>query len=115
SLIFSMAMAGVEYVNDAFSTIGDIISLADIIDEYYNDLIGVLDGLMTDTGSDPDSYIPGYETLISLSDLVGKAILYLLDLAKSGKIEKTMILPEDISIYELTYKLYGYDGGDENL
>lgn len=115
SIIFSMAMTAVEYVNDELSTINMIIEITDLLDEYYSDFIQILDGLISENGGSPDSYIPSYQTLNQLSMVIGEAIIYLIRLAKNSKTERSMILNEDISIYDLTYKLYGFDKDGENL
>lgn len=113
--IFSMAIAGIEYVSSSLDNMNMIIELIDTIHGYYEDFIDTLDAMVSDNISTLDGYVPDYESIRVLSVVIDKTLVYLLTIAKDGKVERSLMLTEDTTIYELTNKLYGYDDNDENL
>lgn len=81
----------------------------------YNQFLEDLDGLQTDNGGLPESYIPDAEPLIELSGLISFTVSNLFDIALEAKQERAIILEEDSNVFLLTHRFYGLDAADELL
>ena len=98
-----------------FNTSKDVINVIQIILELQNSFITKLDDLQNDTIGDEDAYIPDYDSLNEMNELVNFAIANLLDIATKSKQERSFYLEEDSNALLLTHRLYGLDEDDENL
>jgi hypothetical protein len=74
-----------------------------------------LDGLQTETGGSPDSYIPDGQAQSDLSNLVGASVSGVFDIALNAQQERSVILEYDSDIINLTHRFYGLDVTDTNV
>jgi len=93
----------------------DVINLAEALLDDYNQFIADLDTLQSDNGGDLDSYIPDVDSFILLNRLIKSAITGLFSLALNARQQRTLYLPDDTDLINLTHLLYGLDQFDDNI
>jgi len=91
------------------------LSVIDQITTLYTDYLTALDGMQTETGGSPDSYIPDGQAQSDLSQLVGASISGVFDIALNAQQERSVILEYDSDIINLTHRFYGIDVTDTNI
>jgi prophage DNA circulation protein len=91
----------------------DALSAVDLLLDSFNQYVTDLDLLSTNNNNSPTSYIPDYESLKNLSQLVNFTASNLFNIALNGKQERSFLLEEDSNWCLLTHRLYGLT--DENL
>jgi hypothetical protein len=91
------------------------LSVIDQITTLYTDYLTTLDGLQTQTGGSPDSYIPDGQAQSDLNQLVGAAVSGVFDIALNAQQERSVILEYDSDIINLTHRFYGMDATDTNI
>ncbi len=103
-------ITGATYNNadEVEGVLGDIL---DMMDGY----VFFLDGISSPNNTNEDSYQPDYETITRLSFLVSFTNDVLLSIMQNAKIKRTYTLSNDMTIFEVVHKVYGYDAKDENL
>jgi len=90
----------------------DALNAVDLLLDSYNQYVADLDSLQTNNNNSPTSYIPDYESLKNLSQLVNFTAASLFAIALNGKQERSFLLEEDSNWVLLTHRLYGLT--DEN-
>lgn len=85
----------------------DVVNIAQILTEAYNDYTAALDEVQTETGSELDAFIPNYDTSAALDSQVNMALTNLLEIALTGQLERRFILEADSDPISLTHRLYG--------
>lgn len=98
-----------------FNTSKDVVNVVEIITEMYNSFVVKLDEQQNSIIGNEDAYIPNYDSLNKMNELVNFAIANLLDIATKSKQERSFYLEEDSNALLLTHRLYGLDEDDENL
>ena len=98
-----------------FNTSKDVLNVVEIITEMYNSFVVKLDEQQNSIIGNEDAYIPNYDSLNKMNELVNFAIANLLDIATKSKQERSFYLEEDSNALLLTHRLYGLDEDDENL
>ncbi|HTH58238.1 MAG TPA: hypothetical protein VL728_19465 [Cyclobacteriaceae bacterium] len=93
---------------DAFDVIG---KLTDNFNLYLSDL----DSLQTPNGGEADSYIPDYDSLSGLNDMVSLTISNLFQIAVNAKQERTIILEKDSNVVLLAHRFYGLQADDTTI
>lgn len=91
----------------------DALNAVDILLDGFNQYVADLDSLSTNNNNSPTSYIPDYESLKNLSELVNFTASNLFNIALNGKQERSFLLEEDSNWVVLTHRLYGLT--DDNL
>jgi len=114
-IISAMAAATTVNIEGSYKNRVDVIQIADNLANTYNQYIADLDGLQTLTGADADSYIPNFDAVNAIRDLVIFTINNLVDIAVDGRTEITIQLEEDSNAIMLTYRFYGDDPNDTFL
>lgn len=74
-----------------------------------------IDQLQGDNGADPLAFIPSFDIMNGLADVVNFTIANLYAIALNGRKQFSYTLPKDSNIYLLTYKFYKLDKFDNNL
>jgi hypothetical protein len=91
----------------------DALNAVDLLLDSFNQYVTDLDSLSTQNNNSPTSYIPDYESLKNLSQLVNFTAASLFAIALNGKQERSFLLEENSNWVLLTHRLYGLT--DENL
>lgn len=81
----------------------------------YNDYAADLDSLQSINGGSPDSYIPDFESLKRLKDLVDFTVSSLLTISLGAKQERTVILENDSNWILLAHRFYGLKADDSTI
>lgn len=92
-------------VNDALNTINTIY-------DYYLEDIDFLQSL---NGNSPESFIPDFDVLLGLNDLINLTTSYLFLAVISARKERSIICEDDTNIVTLTHRFYGLDMYDKNI
>lgn len=98
-----------------FQSLEDINTATQQIVNQWNNYVESLDAMETDLATEPDSFVPDFETIRQLQDLVFFGIANLQEFAFSSTIENEVILAADTNLIELTHRFYGLDEEDENI
>ena len=96
------------YASDTLDVISQILS-------YYNQYIADLDSMQTLNGGNVSSFIPDFNSLIALEEVVNFTIANLFAIALNGKQQRSILLEYDSNWIILTHRLYGLDNADANL
>lgn len=96
------------YASDTLNTITQILN-------YYNNYITNLDAMQTLNGGNTNSFIPNFDSLIALEEVVNFTISNLFAIALNGKQQRSILLEVDSNWIILTHRLYGLDNIDANL
>ena len=96
------------YASDTLDTIAQLLS-------YYNQYLANLDSMQTMNGGNVTSFIPDFDSLIALEELMNFTIANLFAIALNGKQQRSIILEVDSNWINLTHRLYGLDNADANL
>lgn len=86
-------------------------TLNDTYTAYLNDL----DTLQSANGGSPISYLPNYQVVVALNDIINTTISYLYNEAIGSRKERSMICENDTSIILLAHRFYGLDPDDKNV
>jgi hypothetical protein len=112
ALISAMLLGSSRPQDGDYKSRSDVLAVITQLLNSYNTFISDIDGLQTENGGDPDSYIPDHGSMFALSDLVDYTISNLFNIAIDGKQERTIILSEDSNAIVLTHRFYGIDADD---
>jgi hypothetical protein len=102
-------------LNVDFKTGVEVLNYAQILHTDLNTYLTSIESIQTDNGGELDSYIPNYEPIKELVDLVNYTVVNLINIAVNSKTERSIILNYDTNAIELTHRLYGLDANDNNL
>jgi len=98
-----------------FNTSKDVVNVVEIIVEMYNSFVVKLDEQQNSVIGDENAYVPNYDSLNKMNELVNFAVANLLKIATNSKQERSFYLENDSNALLLTHRLYGLDDNDENL
>jgi hypothetical protein len=93
----------------------DVVSIIDIITNIFDNYLEDLDGLQSDNGGDPESYIPDAASLRALNDIVNFTLSNLYDIALNSKQERSVILEDDSNVILLAHRFYGLQADDSTI
>lgn len=109
----AMSLAAV--TNPDYTRRIDVAKVIDKLISRHDQVIVELDGLQSDNGGNPESFIPDAGSIQALSDLVSLTISQLYTIALNSKQERVIALDKDTNVIEVTHRLYGLDEADENM
>ncbi len=115
ALISCMCLAASNPLPNDYKNGISITVIIEIIINNYNTYIVDLDELQSDTGGQPDSYIPDAASMNGLNEIVNFAVTNLVKIALGAKQERTIILEDDSNWIILAHRFYGLDSEDENI
>lgn len=107
TLISAMCVAASNPLPGNYTSTSSVFNVIDQIVLQYNTYIELLDGLQSDNGGDTDSYIPDFEYIFNLTYLVDYTLANLFVIGLDAQQERTLFLPYDTNIIELSYQYYG--------
>lgn len=115
TLISSMALAASRPHEGDYTSRVQVLNVIEILTENYNQFIEDLEGLQTETGGAPDSFIPGQSGMLALGSLIDFTVSSLFDIAIGAKQERVIYLEDDSNAVLLTHRFYGLDSEDANI
>lgn len=113
--VAAMCYTSVTPLSGNYTNQKEVLSIITKITNTYNELIDNLDDLQTNNGGSPLSFIPNYNLMFTLQDLVFQTISSLFEIALSAKTERRIVTNKDTNVILLTKQLYGLDPDDNNI
>lgn len=92
-----------------------VVQLIDTMLASYNTFLENLNVLQTDTGDNPDSYVPNFDTLNQLDSVFKFTIANLISIAENAKQQRFYTLPSNSTVILLAYKFYGLLPDDSTI
>jgi hypothetical protein len=115
SVLSSMALAAVTPLATDYKNSVTVFDTIELLLTAYNQYIEDLDGIQSDNGGAPTSFIPDADSLTQLSLLISTTMNALFVIALRARRERFIIAEKDTNLIILTHRLYGLDDADENL
>jgi hypothetical protein len=115
SVISSMLLTASTPQDDDYGNRNDVYATIETILDAYNTYIADLDGMQTENGGDPDSFIPDAGSLVGLNELVNFTLSNLFNIALNSKQERTIILEDDSNLVLLAHRFYGLQADDSTI
>ena len=112
ALITTLSAATVTNISGSYPTRNSVIDIFDSVLDAYNQFILDLDGLQTNDAGGENDYIPHFESMLGISNLVIFTLNSLMDVAMDGRQERTVTLMADSTAIVEAYKYYGNDIDD---
>lgn len=92
-----------------------VYAVIDSVLGVYNLYIENLDSLQTENNGTVDSYVPNFEPLSALSNLVNYAVSNLFTIAFGARQERTLFLENDSNVIVLAHRFYGLTPEDSTI
>jgi hypothetical protein len=116
ALITSMCAASVTNVTATdYPNRNSVVQIITILADTYNEYVVNLDALQTETGDTPDSYIPNFDSINLLNDIVSYTISNLFVIASNAKQERTLTLSRDNNVINVAFEIYGLLEDDSTI
>lgn len=112
TVISSMASAA---ISGDYTTKTEVLDMADQISVNYELYLTTLDSVQTETGGEPESYIPNAGALIALQSLISFTVSALFEIALTAQQERVIYLDRPGTPIELAYRFYGLDADDSTI
>lgn len=93
----------------------EVLGVLGIVLDTYSELIDNLDSLQTGTGGEQDGFVPNFNTLLDLDNLVNLTASELMQVALNAIQKRTLILEQDSNAIILAHRFYGPSSDDSNL
>lgn len=116
TLITTMCGASVTNVDTtSYPNRDSVLAIISTVSGAYNAYIANLDSLQTDNGAETTSYIPDFDSLEQLQQLVMFTISNLFDIAASAKQQRVLYTSTDSNIILIANAVYGLDVDDTTI
>lgn len=115
TVLSSMCSAASTPLPNDYVNMVDVLNAVQIILNTQSVFIESLDNLQTDNGGDTDSYVPGFEFVTNVTDLVNFTVAELFEIAISAQQERSIFCESDTNVILLAHRFYGLDQNDENI
>lgn len=93
----------------------DVIDQQDLLLADYDSFLEVLDENQSDRADTEDAYVPDFESINEIENIVFLSVANLYTIAFEAKQERIFINDRDSNAILLSHKFYGTDTDDENL
>lgn len=115
SIISSMCLAASLPIIGDYTNAKRVNEVVKTINDTYNYYLNDLDTLQSLNGGSPLSYLPNYQVVTSLNEIINTTISYLYNEAIGSRKERSIICENDTSIILLAHRFYGLDPKDKNI
>ncbi len=113
--IAAMCNAAGTPLSTDFKNAGDVIQVIEELISARRRFIQDLDNLSNINASSPNSFIPNFDALQSLGELINTTISALYNLSLSARSERSLVCEKDTNWIILAHRLYGLDANDQNI
>lgn len=113
TVISTMAIAATTQMD--YSNRNDVISIIEAILTVYNSFLTDLDSFQDVNASSPDSYVPSFNSMIGLNDLINFTVSSLFIIGLQSKQERVLYLEADTNVIKLAHRLYGLLPDDSTI
>lgn len=115
SIISSMCLAASLPSTGDYTNARRVNEVVKTLNDTYTNYLNDLDSLQSLNGGNPLSYMPNYQVVISLNEIINTTISYLYNEAIGSRKERSIICENDTSIILLAHRFYGLDPDDKNI
>lgn len=116
NLISAMLLSAVNPLDDNdYGNSDNVLEISQLITDAFDSYVESLDVLQTDNGGDINSYVPDFDSMNSLSDVVDYTISNLYNIALNAGQERIIFLEEDSNLISLTHRFYGMLSDDSTI
>ena len=115
AIIIGMVEATTNPIETDYETMNDVTFTIETVLKTYNTFIESLDSLQTENGGEVDSYVPDFESISTLQNLVNYTISQLSNIALNSRQERSIFLAEDSNMILLSHRFYGPSEDDSNI
>lgn len=115
AIIAAQQIATSSNIEGSYYTRNDVIAQEEkLLDDHFN-FLEILDENQTDRNDTETSYVPDFDSMNELANIVGLSVANLYAIAFEAKQERTFVNDKDSNAIVLTHRFYGADLNDENL
>lgn len=114
-LITAQQIACSTEIEGSYFTRQDVIDQQDALLSDYDDFLEVLDENQSERADTEDSYVPDFESINEIENIVSISVANLYAIAFEAKQERIFINDKDSNAVLLSHKFYGTDVDDEKL
>ena len=115
TVLSSMCSAASTPLPNDYVNMVDVLDVVQIILNTQAAFIQSLDTLQTDNGGNTDSYVPGFEFVTDVTDLVNFTVSELFEIAIGAQQERSIFCDSDTNVILLAHRFYGLDQQDANV
>lgn len=115
AIIAAMFNCSIKPIAGDYTNSNSVFLVINQLIDTYNLLIENLDSLQTENAGSVNGYVPSFESLSGLGNLVNYTISNLYQIALNAKQERKLILEADSNVIVLTHRFYGLDSSDQNI
>jgi hypothetical protein len=115
SFVSTMCLASAYPSPGDYSNRPAVLEVAASVIEMYNNYVTDIDSLQSANGGSPDSYIPDFESLNRLKDLVDFTVSNLFTISQGAKQQRTVVLENDSNWILLAHRFYGLKADDSTI
>jgi hypothetical protein len=113
--ISSMCMTAITPLESDYENAVDVLNVQNQIIDSFETFIESIDENQTPENDTSDSYVPNFENILNLYEIVSLTISKLGEIALDAKQERIITLQNDSNPVILTHRFYGLDNDDVNL
>lgn len=115
AIITGMIESTVKPLKTDYQSASDVLYFIDQLIQVNDTYITDLDSLQTDNGGDTDSFVPDFDSISALSNLVNYTISELMNIALNSKQERRTTLTNDSNVLLLAHRFYGLQPDDSTI
>lgn len=115
TILSSMCSAASTPLPQDYVNMVDVLDVVQIILDTQALFIQSLDTLQTDNGGDTDSYVPGFDFVTDVTDVVNFTVSELFEIAIGAQQERSIFCEYDTNVILLAHRFYGLDQQDANI
>lgn len=115
NLLSTMCVASVTPLDGNYTNASVALNISQIIRSSYNQFLIDIDQIQDLNGGNPLSFIPTFNTMLNLGELINLTVSNLFSIALAGRKEMSYVLKEDSNVVLLAYRFYKLDLLDNNL
>jgi hypothetical protein len=115
SVLSSMCSAASTPQPNDYVNMVDVLNIVQILLDTQAAFISALDTLQTDNGGDTDSYVPGFQFVTDVTDVVNFTVSELFAIAIGAQQERSILCENDTNVILLAHRFYGLDQNDANI
>jgi hypothetical protein len=115
SVLSSMCSAASTPQPNDYVNMVDVLNIVQILLDTQSAFISALDTLQTDNGGDTDSYVPGFQFVTDVTDVVNFTVSELFAIAIGAQQERSILCENDTNVILLAHRFYGLDQNDANI
>lgn len=115
AIMLSLVESTIYPIESDYQTSNEVLETISVVLKVWEKYISKIELLQTATNDTLDSYIPDYDTIQSIYDIVNFSTANLLQIALESSSERSVILESDSNAIILAHRFYGLTDTDETL